>query len=572
MSSEEESALEVEIEALKAIYIHELDVDRTDSRGTSVKVSLHPATADNADEQYVRLDLVFNIPAKYPDVLPEILIRNPRGLSDEKIEKIQRELQETAEGNVGCPMLYQLIEVAKDHLTQENVPCCQCTICLYGFVEGDVFTKTQCYHYFHSHCLARYVRHSLEQICREEQEGSKGPPCQEKATTSQVLCPVCRLPAPLEDIADKAYPPPVEMTKQPGFSMTPELHKLQQEMAELYLMQQSRGGIINVDAEKNKFLLEISAAPESSGGGGGCTPESRKHPNLPRPPGILFTSEALSAAHRLAGHCDSEERQQQCSATSAPQRQQMQRKERRHRYRRPAKAGHMSQSYERRSPHAEMTNGSIEPSLDGFPDDSIEEDLPEDTERRYRMQKQFGRGSWQQGRIFKQGRCTGRKDDSANQSHGLERNKHCDWNGVSSRSYGDTLSRDTYDVEQQLRDELPSNQHPKTMHEDGGVKSPRSKMANRPRKPFGSHVDRQRRSDIASASNDLCVETLQDNRNMVPECHNRQSDCDPYRHNAYRHSNRRGASGPRSYGRRRDDARTAHGHAAPESCHGTESR
>lgn len=59
-------------------------------------------------------------------------------------------------------------QVAKEHLTEENIPCCQCTICLYGFADGDVFTKTQCYHYFHSHCLARYVRHALEQIALEE--------------------------------------------------------------------------------------------------------------------------------------------------------------------------------------------------------------------------------------------------------------------------------------------------------------------------------------------------------------------------------------------------------------------
>uniref|UniRef100_A0A023GFT0 E3 ubiquitin-protein ligase RNF25 n=1 Tax=Amblyomma triste TaxID=251400 RepID=A0A023GFT0_AMBTT len=274
MSSEEDSSLDVEIEALKAIYIHELEVSCDESkRPTCVKVSLHPATADNAEEQYVRLDLVLDIPTEYPDVSPEITIRNPRGLSDEKITKIQQELEDTAQENVGGPMLYQLIEVAKEHLTQENIPCCQCTICLYGFAEGDVFTKTQCYHYFHSHCLARYLRHALEQLAQEEADKPSQTPAtaatadggNKDTAVTKVVCPVCRLPlSPLLGLAEQEHPPPVEQQRQPDFYMTAELEQLQRSMAQLYVRQQRQGGIINVDAEKNKFLLEISVAPESN--------------------------------------------------------------------------------------------------------------------------------------------------------------------------------------------------------------------------------------------------------------------------------------------------------------------
>lgn len=274
MSGEEDSSLDIEIEALKAIYIHELEVSFDESkRSTCVKVSLHPATADNAEEQYVCLDLVLDIPTEYPDVLPDITIRNPRGLSDEKIAKIEQDLQDMAHENLGGPMLYQLIEVAKEHLTQENVPCCQCTICLYGFAEGDVFTKTPCYHYFHSHCLARYIRHALEQIAQEEADKlSPTPPTAASsdedgaASKKVVCCPVCRLAlcSSLLGLAEQEHPPPVEQCRQPAFHMTPELERLQQGMAQLYVRQQRQGGIINVDAEKNKFLLEISAAPEST--------------------------------------------------------------------------------------------------------------------------------------------------------------------------------------------------------------------------------------------------------------------------------------------------------------------
>ncbi|KAB5553558.1 hypothetical protein PHYPO_G00040010 [Pangasianodon hypophthalmus] len=63
-----------------------------------------------------------------------------------------------AVGVVGAlSVLYQLIEKAKEILTESNIPHGHCVICLYGFQEGEVFTKTSCYHYFHSHCLGRYV-------------------------------------------------------------------------------------------------------------------------------------------------------------------------------------------------------------------------------------------------------------------------------------------------------------------------------------------------------------------------------------------------------------------------------
>ncbi|CAN7987920.1 unnamed protein product [Ixodes pacificus] len=125
MSSEEDSSLEVEIEALKAIYIHELQVTYNDrDRPTSLRVSLHPATADNAEEQYVRLELVLSLLPEYPNALPEVAIRNPRGLSDEKIERIRRDVQETARENAGGPMLYQLIEVEHPCKMRHFFPKC----------------------------------------------------------------------------------------------------------------------------------------------------------------------------------------------------------------------------------------------------------------------------------------------------------------------------------------------------------------------------------------------------------------------------------------------------------------
>lgn len=73
-------------------------------------------------------------------------------------------------------LLQQLI---REHLTRSNLPTDQCAICLYGFREGDEFTKTECYHYFHSHCLAAHIA-AAERYYREEQE--KLPQWQQDAT------------------------------------------------------------------------------------------------------------------------------------------------------------------------------------------------------------------------------------------------------------------------------------------------------------------------------------------------------------------------------------------------------
>lgn len=44
---------------------------------------------------------------------------------------------------------------------------CSCGVCRQ---EGETFTKTSCYHYFHSHCLGRYASHSERELRQREKE------------------------------------------------------------------------------------------------------------------------------------------------------------------------------------------------------------------------------------------------------------------------------------------------------------------------------------------------------------------------------------------------------------------
>uniref|UniRef100_T1J6D0 RING-type domain-containing protein n=1 Tax=Strigamia maritima TaxID=126957 RepID=T1J6D0_STRMM len=237
-------AVDEELELLRSIYVHEINIKNDENgRPQTVSIDLHPATADKAEEQFVRLNLVFTLPLLYPRDLPEIMLRNSRGISDDDLKKIDTELRKKAEQQKSSQSLYTLIELAKEHLTAKNTPTGICAICLYGFNPKDVFTKTECYHYFHARCLARYVKATLSQ----KEDGN-----------SKVVCPVCREVIIYELSTLESAPQPVECESAAAFEITRDLRQLQVEMAGLFQRQLSRGGIIDLDAEKNKYLLEIS--------------------------------------------------------------------------------------------------------------------------------------------------------------------------------------------------------------------------------------------------------------------------------------------------------------------------
>lgn len=155
-------------------------------------------------------------------------------------------------------MYFQLI---REQLTESNVPSCQCAVCLYSFKPQDEFTKTNCYHYFHSYCLACHIV-STERHFHEEQE--KLPAWQKQTTGFQPLCPVCREPI-VHDLEQlKQASPPVDLENAKNFEVTAELRALQAQMARLYLYQQSRGGIIDVEAEESKLLVLTNPREQDS--------------------------------------------------------------------------------------------------------------------------------------------------------------------------------------------------------------------------------------------------------------------------------------------------------------------
>ncbi|XP_035938971.2 E3 ubiquitin-protein ligase RNF25 isoform X3 [Halichoerus grypus] len=265
-AGEEDWVLPSEVEVLESIYLDELQVVKGNGRSSpwEISITLHPATAEDQDSQYVCFTLVLQVPAQYPNEVPQISIRNPRGLSDEQIHKISQALSHVANAGLGTAMLYELIE------------------------EKEAFTKTPCYHYFHCHCLARYIEHMERELQARGQEQER-PHAATKQKAVGVQCPVCREPLVYDLASLKAAPEP----QQPMELYQPNAESLrqQEERKRLYQRQQERGGIIDLEAERNRYFISLQQPPAH------VEPESAIEASRgSQPPSALATELSTSSA------------------------------------------------------------------------------------------------------------------------------------------------------------------------------------------------------------------------------------------------------------------------------------
>lgn len=245
-----------ELEVLESIYLDDIKVSKDEGNSpVSIQLQLHPATGDELDKRYVCMTLTLNLPQQYPDEVPDIVITNPRGIAEEEVQSLLEELENLALERVGGEMLYELIEVAKESLTDGNVPYCPCTICCEHFTEEDMFTKTDCYHYFHNNCLQRYITHQLG--VQEQEKKSHIQHTEINEDDKKIKCPVCR--EEISYVQEFLQDDFSNLTKDETFYQPScDLRVWQKNMAELYLKQKEKGGIIDVEAEKNRYLLTDS--------------------------------------------------------------------------------------------------------------------------------------------------------------------------------------------------------------------------------------------------------------------------------------------------------------------------
>ncbi|KAL9919235.1 E3 ubiquitin-protein ligase RNF25 [Glossina fuscipes fuscipes] len=246
-------ALLDEVESLEAILMEDVRVERNEeSIPQFIETTVFPLVGEDTEQQYVCVTLQVLFSTGYPDVSPDFKLLRPRGLDDHRLASIKAACDTKLQDSLGFPVVFDLIEVVREHLSGSNLPSGQCVVCLYGFCDGDEFTRTECFHYLHSYCLGRHLNAMRRNY---QEEFNKLPAWQQKtAEPFQALCPVCR--EPIKDDSDslRCAMPPSELENAPDFRPTQELRQLQQRMSALFLQQKSRGAIIDIEAESGAVI------------------------------------------------------------------------------------------------------------------------------------------------------------------------------------------------------------------------------------------------------------------------------------------------------------------------------
>ncbi|NXG48007.1 E2AK4 kinase, partial [Psilopogon haemacephalus] len=118
---------ENELQVLESIYGQDFQ-DLRQSQAWKVRqppeitLGLRPQGLTGDHEVYARVDLWVRCPHTYPDSVPEIQLRNSKGLSNEKINELRSRLTELAKQRCGEVMIFELADHVQSFLSEHNKP------------------------------------------------------------------------------------------------------------------------------------------------------------------------------------------------------------------------------------------------------------------------------------------------------------------------------------------------------------------------------------------------------------------------------------------------------------------
>ncbi|XP_041809286.1 eIF-2-alpha kinase GCN2 [Chelmon rostratus] len=118
---------ENELEALASIFGNDFqDLRNNDpwkvKRPPEVHLCLRPNGLSTGEECYVTVDLQVKCSPTYPDVPPELELKNAIGLSNENLQNLQSELTKLAAVRCGEVMIYELADHIQGFLSEHNKP------------------------------------------------------------------------------------------------------------------------------------------------------------------------------------------------------------------------------------------------------------------------------------------------------------------------------------------------------------------------------------------------------------------------------------------------------------------
>ncbi|KAG8013633.1 eIF-2-alpha kinase GCN2 [Nibea albiflora] len=116
-----------ELEALASIFGDDFQDLRCKDpwkvkRPPEVHLCLRPNGLSTGEECYVTVDLQVKCPPTYPDVPPELELKNAKGLSNENLQNLQSELTKLAALRCGEVMIYELAYHIQGFLSEHNKP------------------------------------------------------------------------------------------------------------------------------------------------------------------------------------------------------------------------------------------------------------------------------------------------------------------------------------------------------------------------------------------------------------------------------------------------------------------
>ncbi|KAF6129829.1 eukaryotic translation initiation factor 2 alpha kinase 4 [Phyllostomus discolor] len=115
-----------ELQALESIYGADFQDLRPDACGPvkeppEINLVLYPQGLAG-EEVYVKVELRVKCPPTYPDVVPEIELKNAKGLSNESVNLLKSRLDEVAKKHCGEVMIFELAYHVQLFLSEHNKP------------------------------------------------------------------------------------------------------------------------------------------------------------------------------------------------------------------------------------------------------------------------------------------------------------------------------------------------------------------------------------------------------------------------------------------------------------------
>eukprot|EP00833_Pecoramyces_ruminatium_P017910 jgi/Orpsp1_1/1191942/evm.model.d7180000089539.1 len=117
----------LECEALQAIFMDDYSslennytAWKVKSKYPTFKIHLAPLDINNDEEIYVSIDLVVKFTPLYPDAIPELYLKNGKGLSDNEIDDLTNTIKNLARELLGNEMIYEIAQCIEEYLTEHN--------------------------------------------------------------------------------------------------------------------------------------------------------------------------------------------------------------------------------------------------------------------------------------------------------------------------------------------------------------------------------------------------------------------------------------------------------------------